>query len=129
MMRKSSAHGRSGYSRANQSHRSSEWRLYYPTEAGQIQARMHAGDLMVIAVTRERSLVILMAPKGSGRERELQSLFGIAGHSGDRLGVRTFDHAIPAAPLFGSDPVSWARQVAMLAAVTPPRGPSSASEG
>lgn len=82
-------------SRASKSHRSPEWRLYYPAEAGQIQAQMRAGDLMVIVVTHERSLLILMARKGSGRERELEILFGIADDDDAAVHVRSFDRNLP----------------------------------
>ncbi len=82
-------------SRANNPERSAEWRLYYPAEAGQIQAQMHDGDLMVLVVTRQRTLLVLMARKGSGRERELQLLFGIDDPEAGGLRMRRFDRSTP----------------------------------
>lgn len=81
--------------RAKNPTRSSEWRLYYPAEAGSIQSRMRAGDLMVLAVTNERQLLILLAAAGSNRERELQVLFGISDVEREGLQVRAFDSPIP----------------------------------
>lgn len=64
-------------SRESDPNRSAEWRLYYPQAAGQIQALMHAGDLMVIARAKTDSLVVFLAPNGSTREAQLQTLFGL----------------------------------------------------
>lgn len=64
-------------SRERQTHRAPEWRLYYPSEAGQIQSRMRAGDLMVLAFTRLGELVVLLAHAGSTRETQLETLFGL----------------------------------------------------
>lgn len=63
--------------RENQAHRSPEWRLYYPSEAGQIQMTMRAGDLAVIARTRSNDLIIILARAGSTSEAELKTLFRI----------------------------------------------------
>ena len=80
--------------RANTPSRSSEWRLYYPAAAGEIQSRMKAGDLMVLAVTQERKLMILLASAGSERERQLQLLFGIAEDEAGSFRVRTLDEPV-----------------------------------
>lgn len=77
-------------SRREDSKRSAEFRLYYPAEAHQIQ-QMQAGDLMVIAVTREGSLLILLAGAGSMRERELEVLFELGPTLGAAFEVRPLD--------------------------------------
>lgn len=77
--------------RANDPTRSAEWRLYYPAEAGAIQAKMAAGDLLVVAVTQQENLLVLLARSGSDRERELEVLFGIREDSNEKLQVRSFD--------------------------------------
>lgn len=78
-------------SRANQPHRSAEWRLYYVADVWQIQTKMHAGDLMVMAVTKSGELVVMLAPSGSTRESQLMALFSIdQSRSGD-LSIKTFD--------------------------------------
>jgi hypothetical protein len=81
-------------SRRNQRHRSPEWRLYYPSEAGQIQAQMHDGDLMVLAPTRKGTLFILMAEKGSSREQELLRLFRIEESGTPQLSAVPFDESL-----------------------------------
>jgi len=63
--------------RARDPNRSQEWRLYYPREARAIQARMHPGDLVVIARFGTGSLAVLLAPQGSVREAQLSALFGL----------------------------------------------------
>lgn len=80
-------------SRRKNPERSAEFRLYYPAEAHQIQ-QMHAGDLVVIAVTREGSLLILLARAGSERERELEVLFGLGPSSGAAFEVRPLDQPV-----------------------------------
>ena len=50
---------------------------------------------MVILVTRERSVIILMAPQGSGRERELDTLFQIGASESSLFEVRSFDAPMP----------------------------------
>lgn len=77
--------------RANQPHRSAEWRLYYPTDVWQIQTKMHAGDFMVMAVTRPGDLVVMLAPSGSTRESQLRALFSIQESLLDDLRIREFD--------------------------------------
>ena len=64
-------------SRANQPRRSAEWRLYYPADVWQIQTKMHAGDLMVMAVTKPGDLVVMLTSAGSTRESQLRALFSI----------------------------------------------------
>lgn len=74
--------------------RSAEFRLYYPAAATQIQ-EMRPGDLMVIAVTRKGTLLIMLAGAGTERERELEVLFGISADASDRFQVRPLDEPVP----------------------------------
>lgn len=78
-------------SRANQQDRSAEWRLYYPKDAGAIQARMKAGDLMVICVGATDEIAVLLARRGSSGEAQLRALFGVADDEKDGVEVRSFD--------------------------------------
>jgi EcoRII C terminal len=78
-------------SRANQPHRSAEWRLYYPADVWQIQTKMRAGDLMVMAVTKSGELVVMLASAGSTRESQLRALFNIDEAQLDDIEIRTFD--------------------------------------
>jgi hypothetical protein len=63
-------------SRERDTDRSAEWRLYYPREAAAIQARMKAGDLMVVGLLPNHELAVFLASRGSLRETELINLFG-----------------------------------------------------
>jgi hypothetical protein len=74
--------------------RSAEYRLYYPAAAEQIQ-RMKAGDLMVIGVTHDGTLLVLLAAAGTERERELEVLFGLDTGPLGALQVRSLDEPIP----------------------------------
>jgi hypothetical protein len=55
---------------------------------------MHAGDLMVIAPTREGALFILMAEEGSSREQQLLRLFRIEESGQPQLSAAPFDESI-----------------------------------
>jgi hypothetical protein len=80
-------------SRENQPHRAPEWRLYYPAAVDQIQVKMRAGDLLVIALTKDSKLVILLAPRDSTREAQLRVLFAL----------RETEHEPMQSQKFGSD--------------------------
>jgi hypothetical protein len=80
-------------SRANQPHRSAEWRLYYPADAGALQAKLAKNDLMVIAVPNEGPIAILLANKGSSSEIRLLRLFGLDDDRDASFRVRRFDDA------------------------------------
>jgi hypothetical protein len=80
-------------SRANQAHRAPEWRLYYPADVWQIQGKMDAGDLMVMAVTKADELVVMLAPAGSTREAQLQLLFSIQKPETGYLTVRQLERS------------------------------------
>jgi hypothetical protein len=56
---------------------------------------MRAGDLMVLLVTHQRTLLVLMAPKGSAREQELTTLFQIVDDDTNHLQVRAFESSVP----------------------------------
>jgi hypothetical protein len=77
-------------SRANQPHRSPEWRLYYPNAAGEIQARMQAGDLMVICVGTADDIAVLLARAGSSSEAQLRVLFGVTEDGSSSVEVKSF---------------------------------------
>ena len=79
--------------RANQSHRSPEWRLYYPNAAGAIQARMQAGDLMVICVGASDEIAVLLARAGSSSEAQLRALFGLSQEEAKSVEVKSFGSA------------------------------------
>lgn len=64
-------------SRRNDRKRNAEWRLYYPAEAGAIQAGCHEGDLMIIGLNRDGSLAVFLAPAGSASEASLIHLLGL----------------------------------------------------
>jgi hypothetical protein len=78
-------------SRSGNSDRRPEWRLYYPAEVGRIQASMHAGDLMALAVMKDGSLVVMLAPAASAKEAALQLLFGLGDIGDGSLRTRRFE--------------------------------------
>ena len=59
-----------------QSHRTAEWRLYYPSNA--VTEAMRAGDTLFLAMDSDRLLYFIVTPAGSTSERQLSWLFGIA---------------------------------------------------
>jgi hypothetical protein len=78
-------------SRENDPKRSAEFRLYYPAEGGEIQSRLNAGDLMVVAVTSDSKLALMFAAAGTSREAQLQILFQIGEKSGPK-GAESFEN-------------------------------------
>jgi hypothetical protein len=76
-------------SREDDADRSAEWRLYYPSEGGQIQSRLSPGDLMVIAALADGRLALLFAREGSSREEQLRILFDLELRKGEK-GVNAF---------------------------------------
>lgn len=80
-------------SRAKQEARSAEWRLYYPQAAGAIQARMQAGDLMVICVGASDEIAVLLARRASSSEAQLRALFGVSGDDATGVEVKSFGSA------------------------------------
>ncbi len=57
--------------------RGPEWRLYYPSNA--VTDRFRESDLMLIALTRERTLLMMFCPQGSQAEVQLRTMFGALG--------------------------------------------------
>lgn len=77
-------------SRAKDTTRSAEWRLYYSKGAGAIQSRMTAGDLMVIGVRPKGEIAVLLARAGSSTELQLRTLFDTGPVSTSAVEVRRF---------------------------------------
>ncbi|TAE20939.1 MAG: restriction endonuclease [Cytophagales bacterium] len=63
-------------SRANQPHRSAEFRLYYTTDF--IQEHAQAGDMLFVATREGGSVLVIVAVAGSTTESQLLHLFGVA---------------------------------------------------
>jgi len=81
-------------SRRNQSHRSAEWRLYYPAAAEDVvQGRASPGDLAVIAKGRDGVLYVFLAAAGSGWERKLQVLLDLPSGESELFEVTGVDEA------------------------------------
>ena len=77
--------------RRNQPNRSAEYRLYYPAHTEPIVHRAVAGDLLVIAKTKEQKLLIILSPAGSTAAQQLLWLFGLnpAGNQADARAIQT----------------------------------------
>lgn len=67
-------------SRPNKPHRSSEYRLYFPTTDVSLLAR--EGDMMFIAKRTDGSLMIIVTANGSTIENQLFWLFGLENPAG-----------------------------------------------
>ncbi|WP_120496511.1 type II restriction endonuclease [Kiloniella sp. EL199] len=61
--------------RANQSHRSAEWRLYYQTNA--VTELMNEGDRLFIARQRDETILFIVTPAHNSIESGLLWLFGL----------------------------------------------------
>lgn len=61
--------------RQQQTHRSPEWRLYYPSNP--VTEAMRERDTLFLAMTRDRLLYFIVAPEGSTSEQQLSWLFGL----------------------------------------------------
>ncbi len=64
----------------------SEYRLYFPDTA--VLERAEEGDLLLLALLRDRSVVAVIARGGSSYESQLLWLFGIDGGRADGFTVR-----------------------------------------
>lgn len=64
-------------SRENQPHRSAEWRLYYPSDAGLIQAKCHEGDLMVIGRRASGQIAVMLIEANTSAEVSIKNILGI----------------------------------------------------
>lgn len=62
--------------RYNQPHRSAEYRLYY--RSNEVTRLMREGDLFIIAMTKDKTLLTVCTPAGSQAESQLRSIFGSA---------------------------------------------------
>lgn len=78
-------------SRAGQSDRTPEWRLYYPSAVNDLLAHVSADDFMVIASTKIDQLAIMFAQNGSGREAQLRLLFNLPESDATRISVRRYE--------------------------------------
>ena len=67
--------------------RSAEYRLYYRPETESIVYRAYAGDLLIIAKTKEARLLIILCPGNSTTARQMLWLFGL-NPAGNRPVVR-----------------------------------------
>lgn len=76
--------------RANQPSRSAEWRLYYPGDAGALQSKLRAGDLMVVAVPNEGPVAVLLAKRDSSSEARVLRLFGLGEERQESFQVQQF---------------------------------------
>lgn len=64
-------------SRKGKSHRSAEYRLYYPAAAEGVVHRAKAGDTLFLCMTAERRVLAILCPAGSSIEQKLLWLFGL----------------------------------------------------
>lgn len=74
-------------SRARQSHRSAEYRFYFPTTAVSLKAS--PGDLLLIAKRRAEGLLIVIAAAESSAVGQIEWLFGVTGDDLYKFAVRT----------------------------------------
>lgn len=77
-------------SREKQSHRTSEYRLYFKTNS--IMDLAGVGDFLVICKDTSENLVIIVATEGTTSESQLRWLFGIPEQIETKFEVRGFDH-------------------------------------
>lgn len=70
--------------RLRQAHRNPEYRLYY--RENPVTGRMTEGDFCVVAVRPDRTLMVVICPRGSTSEQQIRWLFEI-----DRLPMKGFE--------------------------------------
>ena len=87
--------------RRNQPTRSAEYRLYYPARTEEIVHRAVAGDLLIIAKTKERELFIILCPAHSTTAQQLLWLFGL-NPFGQQADVRVIDRDTAVSLGFGA---------------------------
>lgn len=63
--------------RENVPNRAAEFRLFYPVAAETVIQRGSPGDLVVLALTKTKSVLVIVAPNGSTTEQQLLWLFGL----------------------------------------------------
>lgn len=71
--------------------RNAEWRLYFPTT--DVSERAVEGDLLIIALRPDNSILSIIAPGGSTTENQLLWLFGVAVQHGHSFVSHTFDQS------------------------------------
>jgi len=64
-------------SRENDNSRAAEYRLYYSASASGLIGKANAGDLLVVAQRRDKSLLVLIAAHASTAENQVRLLFGL----------------------------------------------------
>lgn len=64
-------------SRENDKTRAAEYRLYYSASASRLIRKASAGDLLIVAQRRDKSLLVLIAPHSSTAENQVRLLFGL----------------------------------------------------
>jgi hypothetical protein len=64
-------------SRRGKSHRSSEYRLYYPAAAEQLVRKARAGDTLFFCLPKKGALLAISCPANSATEQQLLWLFGL----------------------------------------------------
>ena len=70
-------------SRKGQTHRSAEYRFYFPTTNVSLNAA--EGDLLVIAKRRDGGLLVIVAEKSSTIEKQIPLVIWFAGHRAPRV--------------------------------------------
>jgi hypothetical protein len=70
-------------SRRNQNHRSAEYRLYFPST--EVSDQFSPGDLLIVGLRPDQSLLIIAAPLGSSVGDQLLWLFGLEHPNGADL--------------------------------------------
>lgn len=76
--------------RKNNPNRSAEYRLYYSAESETVVHRARAGDLLLIAMTKEQNLHIFLCPSNTTIEQQLLWLFGL-NPDGSQADVKPLD--------------------------------------
>lgn len=74
-------------SRGNQSHRSAEYRFYFPTSP--VSEKASEGDLLLLARKRDGSMLVVIAANGSSAVNQLEWLFGFEDGDLLRFSVRS----------------------------------------
>lgn len=84
--------------RYNQPTRSAEYRLYY--RSNEVTRSMRAGDLFIIAMTKDKALLTVCAPAGSQAESQLRTIFGST-QEGERTSLKPLpvDESLVVAPI------------------------------
>lgn len=72
--------------RTNQTHRSAEYRFYFPTTA--VSQLASERDLLIVAKQRSGSLLVIIAENGSSAASQVEWLFGFSGEDHPRFSVR-----------------------------------------